>query len=39
MDEVNACIEANAEMEELVDQPLPEPGVVRVAGPFTMEGA
>lgn len=38
MDEVNACIEANAEMEELVDQPLPEPGVVRVAGPFTMEG-
>ena len=38
MDEVNACIAANAEMEELVDQPLPEPGVVRVAGPFTMEG-
>ena len=38
MDAVNACIEANAEMEELVDQPKPEPGVVRVAGPFTMEG-
>jgi adenine-specific DNA-methyltransferase len=38
MDEVNACIEANAEVEELVDQPLPDPGVVRVAGPFTMEG-
>jgi adenine-specific DNA-methyltransferase len=38
MDEVNAAIEANAEMEELVDQPLPDPGVVRVAGPFTMEG-
>jgi adenine-specific DNA-methyltransferase len=38
MDEVNACIEANAELEELVDQPLPDPGVVRVAGPFTMEG-
>ncbi len=38
MDEVNAAIEANAEMEELVDQPLPAPGVVRVAGPFTMEG-
>ena len=38
MDEVNACIEANAELEELVDQPLPAPGVVRVAGPFTMEG-
>jgi adenine-specific DNA-methyltransferase len=38
MDEVDACIAANAEMEELVDQPEPEPGVVRVAGPFTMEG-
>lgn len=38
MDEVNAAIEANAEMEELVDQPLTVPGVVRVAGPFTMEG-
>ncbi|HVE52924.1 MAG TPA: hypothetical protein VNB23_06035 [Ramlibacter sp.] len=38
MDEVSACIEANAELEELVDQPLAEPGVVRVAGPFTMEG-
>jgi hypothetical protein len=38
MDEVNAAIEANADMEELVDQPLNAPGVVRVAGPFTMEG-
>ena len=38
MDEVNAAIEANAEMEELVDQPVNAPGVVRVAGPFTMEG-
>ena len=38
MDEVNACIAANAEVEELVDQPLPEPGVVRVAGPFSIEG-
>ncbi|HMN77645.1 MAG TPA: site-specific DNA-methyltransferase [Burkholderiaceae bacterium] len=38
MDEVNACIAANAEVEELVDQPLTEPGIVRVAGPFTMEG-
>jgi adenine-specific DNA-methyltransferase len=38
MDEVDACIAAHAEMEELVDQPEPEPGVVRVAGPFTMEG-
>ena len=38
MDEVNRCIQANAEVEELVDQPIPEPGIVRVAGPFTMEG-
>lgn len=38
MDEVNACIAANAELEELVDQPETVPGVVRVAGPFTMEG-
>ena len=38
MDEVNACIAANAEVEELVDQPLPQPGVVRVAGPFSIEG-
>jgi adenine-specific DNA-methyltransferase len=38
MDEVNACIAANAEMEELVDKPEPVKGVVRVSGPFTMEG-
>lgn len=38
MDEVNACIQVNAEQEELVDKPEPIPGVVRVAGPFTMEG-
>ena len=38
MDEVNACIAANAEMEELVDKPDPVNGLVRVAGPFTMEG-
>jgi adenine-specific DNA-methyltransferase len=37
MDEVNACIEANAEPEELVDQPEIVKGVVRVAGPFSME--
>ncbi len=37
MDEVNACIEANAEQEELVDQPEPVRGVVRVSGPFTVE--
>ncbi len=38
MDEVNACIAANAEMEELVDRPEPIKGVVRVAGPFSIEG-
>ena len=37
MDEVNACIAANAEHEELVDQPVKVPGVVRVSGPFTVE--
>jgi len=37
MDEVNACIEKNAEPEVLVDQPEIEKGVVRVSGPFTVE--
>jgi adenine-specific DNA-methyltransferase len=37
MDEVNACITANAEQEELVDQPEIVKGVVRVSGPFTVE--
>ena len=37
-DEVDACIAANAETEELVDKPAVVSGTVRVAGPFTMEG-
>jgi adenine-specific DNA-methyltransferase len=37
MDEVDATIGANAESEELVDQPEIVPGVVRVSGPFTVE--
>lgn len=37
MDEVNACIAANAASEELVDQPEVVRGVVRVSGPFTVE--
>jgi adenine-specific DNA-methyltransferase len=37
MDEVNACIAANAEQEELVDQPEVVKGVIRVSGPFTVE--
>jgi adenine-specific DNA-methyltransferase len=38
MDEVNACITANAEQEELVDQPEVVKGILRVSGPFTVEG-
>jgi len=37
MDEVNACIAASADQEELVDQPEIARGVVRVSGPFTVE--
>ena len=37
MDEVNACIQASAGQEELVDQPEIVRHVVRVSGPFTME--
>jgi adenine-specific DNA-methyltransferase len=37
MDEVNACITANADQEELVDQPEVVKGIVRVSGPFTVE--
>lgn len=37
MDEVNASISANADQEELVDQPEKVNGVVRVSGPFTVE--
>lgn len=38
MDEVNACIAANVEQEELVDQLEVERGILRVSGPFTIEG-
>lgn len=38
MDEVDECIAANAEVEELVDKPESVKNTVRVAGPFTMEG-
>ncbi|MCB1811997.1 MAG: site-specific DNA-methyltransferase [Candidatus Competibacteraceae bacterium] len=37
MDEVNACIEANADQETLVDQPEEIKNAVRVCGPFTVE--
>src|SRR5208337_1003831 len=37
MDEVNACIAANAELEELVDQPEVVKSITRVSGPFTVE--
>lgn len=38
MDEVNACIAARADQEELVDKPVIEKRITRVSGPFTMEG-
>ena len=37
MDEVNTCIEASAEWEELVDQPEVDRSILRVSGPFTVE--
>ncbi len=37
MDEVNACVAASAEQEELVDQPEVVRGITRVSGPFTVE--
>lgn len=37
MVEVNAAIAANADQEELVDDPKRVSGIVRVSGPFTME--
>ncbi len=37
MDEVNACIAAHADQEELVDQPEVVRHVARVSGPVTME--
>jgi adenine-specific DNA-methyltransferase len=38
MNEVNECIKANAASEELVDKPVLVKDVVRVSGPFTIEG-
>ena len=38
MDEVNAVIAAGAEQEELVDQPRVVRNILRVSGPFTVEG-
>lgn len=38
MDEVNATIAASAPQEDLVDQPKVVPKVLRVSGPFTVEG-
>ena len=37
MDEVNACIAASADSEELVDQPEVASKKLRVSGPFTVE--
>lgn len=38
MDEVNECIQKSAEQETLVDQPEIDNSIVRVSGPFTVEG-
>lgn len=38
MNAVDACIAANAEQQELFDQPVVVKGVLRVSGPFTVEG-
>ena len=38
MSEINEAVARNAEQEDLVDQPEVENGVVRVTGPFTVEG-
>lgn len=38
MNEVDSCVAANADVEELVDKPEVLNGVVRVSGPFTVEG-
>ena len=38
MEDVNDCIAANAEVEELVDKPAIVKDTVRVAGPFSIEG-
>ncbi len=38
MNEVDACIAANAEQEELVDEPEVVRGILRVSGPYTVEG-
>ena len=37
MDEVNACIAANGDQEELVDQAEVDRKITRVSGPFTVE--
>ena len=38
MEEVNVCIRRNAEQEELIDKPEVENKILRVCGPFTVEG-
>ena len=37
MDDVNGCIAASADYEELVDQPEVDRKKLRVSGPFTVE--
>ena len=37
MDEIDGCIRANADYEELVDEPEKDNKITRVSGPFTVE--
>lgn len=37
-DEIDMCIQARADQEELLDQPIIDSNFVRVSGPFTIEG-
>jgi len=37
-DKINECIAKNSSYEELVDKPIEVHGVLRVSGPFTVEG-
>lgn len=37
-DEIDSCINARSDQEELIDQPLIDNRLIRVSGPFTVEG-
>jgi adenine-specific DNA-methyltransferase len=37
-DEINKCIQANSNPKPVIDEPIVLPNIVRVSGPFTVEG-